>query len=89
MHDKGQATYNKLRQLARKRRVSTELLLTRWAMERFLHRLSQSPYQERFILKGALLLTVWEGDLPRVTRDVDLHGLERDDIRQIRVVRRG
>lgn len=34
-------------------------LLQYFAIERFLYRLSQSRYAERFVLKGALLLTAW------------------------------
>ena len=34
-------------------------LLQYFAMERFLYRLAKSPYSDRFILKGALLLTAW------------------------------
>src|SRR6266566_9558533 len=43
-------------------------------MERFLFRLSRSPYADRFVLKGALLLLVWLGDTLRPTRDADLLG---------------
>lgn len=32
-------------------------LLQYFATERFLYRLAQSPYADRFVLKGALLLT--------------------------------
>jgi predicted nucleotidyltransferase component of viral defense system len=32
--------------------VDPNLVLTRYALERFLYRLSRSPYAERFILKG-------------------------------------
>ncbi|WP_380872104.1 hypothetical protein ACFB49_30520 [Sphingomonas sp. DBB INV C78] len=51
-----------------------QLVLTRYALERLLYRLSLSPHAGRFILKGAMLLTSWF-DLPmRPTRDVDLLG---------------
>ena len=43
-------------------------------MERLLYRLSKSPHRERFVLKGALMLHVWEAPLARATRDVDLLG---------------
>lgn len=49
-------------------------LLQYYAMERFLYRLSQSPHAEKFILKGALMLTVWKAPLSRPTRDIDLLG---------------
>lgn len=35
-------------------------LLQYYAMERFLCRLSKSPHAKKFILKGALMLTVWK-----------------------------
>lgn len=54
--------------------VDPNLVLTRYAVERFLYRLSRSPYAERFVLKGALLLLVWLGDTLRPTRDADLLG---------------
>ena len=49
-------------------------LITRYALERFLYRLGRSVHNDRFVLKGALLFALWEGDLHRVTRDVDLLG---------------
>jgi nucleotidyltransferase AbiEii toxin of type IV toxin-antitoxin system len=50
------------------------LVLARYGTERFLYRLSRSPYAERFVLKGALLLLVWLGETFRPTRDADLLG---------------
>jgi hypothetical protein len=47
-------------------------LLQYYAMERFLYRLGHSVYQERFVLKGALMFMVWQSPIPRPTRDVDL-----------------
>ena len=54
-------------------------LLQYYAMERFLYRLSRSPYVERFVLKGALLLRTHNADQARPTRDIDLlgHGSSR------------
>ncbi len=45
-----------------------------YAMERFLYRLSQSEHGAKFVLKGALLFTVWHGSRFRPTRDIDLLG---------------
>jgi hypothetical protein len=39
-------------------------LLQYFAMERFLYRLAKSPYSDRFVLKGALLLTAWRASIP-------------------------
>jgi predicted nucleotidyltransferase component of viral defense system len=48
------------------------LVLTRNVNERFLYRLSVSPYRDRFILRGATLFTVWDAEPHRATRDIDL-----------------
>lgn len=49
-------------------------LLQHFAMERFLFRLSESEYADRFVLKGALLLRVWDAPFVRPTMDIDLLG---------------
>ena len=41
--------------------MDPNLVLQRFATERFLYRLSRSQYADRFVLKGALLLLVWLG----------------------------
>jgi hypothetical protein len=43
-------------------------------MERFLYRLSKSRFADHFVLKGALMLTVWEAPLTGLTMDIDLLG---------------
>lgn len=58
-------------------------VLVRYALERFLYRLSQSPHVDRFLLKGALLFTLWY-DMPhRPTRDADLLGFGPSDLQSI------
>jgi predicted nucleotidyltransferase component of viral defense system len=54
--------------------VDPNLVLTRYATERILYRLSRSAYADRFVLKGALLMLVWLGETIRPTRDADLLG---------------
>jgi predicted nucleotidyltransferase component of viral defense system len=49
-------------------------LLTRYALERLLYRLSLSTHRNRFVLKGAMLVTTWFEDPHRPTRDLDLLG---------------
>jgi hypothetical protein len=49
-------------------------ILQRFAIERFLYRLSKSRQSEHFVLKGALMLPVWSGPGSRPTRDIDLLG---------------
>jgi len=55
------------------------LTLQRYAAERFLYRLGQSPYRERFVLKGAMLFAIWGGAMYRPTRDLDLAGYGSHD----------
>jgi len=50
-------------------------LLQHFAIERFIYRLSRSPYTDRFILKGALMFSVWTGPGSRPTMDIDLLGI--------------
>lgn len=58
-------------------------VLVRFALERILYRLTLSPYADRFLLKGALLFTLWY-DMPhRATRDADLLGFGASDLESI------
>lgn len=70
----GASVRQRLLNLAHARGQPMELLLTRYALERLLHRLSLSPHRERFVLKGAMLLVTWFDEPHRATRDVDLLG---------------
>lgn len=51
-----------------------QALLNRYAIERFLYRLGASDQSDEFILKGAMLFVVWQGNLHRPTKDLDLLG---------------
>lgn len=58
-------------------------VLVRFALERILYRLSKSAHADQFLLKGALLFTVWY-DMPhRPTRDADLLGFGPSDLESI------
>jgi predicted nucleotidyltransferase component of viral defense system len=70
----GASVRQRLLNLAHARGQPMELLLTRYALERLLHRLSISPHRNRFVLKGAMLLATWFDEPHRATRDVDLLG---------------
>ncbi len=54
-----------------------------YAIERFLYRLSLSTHAERFVLKGALMLMVWESPLFRSTMDIDVLGRLENSIDNI------
>lgn len=64
----------RLLNLSKTRGESFDLTLTRYGIERFLYRLSRSPYAESFVLKGALLFALWLPTGHRPTRDLDLLG---------------
>lgn len=49
-------------------------ILQYYCMERFLYRLSVSPHADKFILKGALMLRVWQAPEIRPTMDIDMLG---------------
>lgn len=75
--------FQRLLNRARTNKEDFNLLLSRYGTERFLYRLSISPYGDRFILKGATLFLVWKGQNFRVTRDVDFLGIGDFDITQL------
>lgn len=64
---------------ARAEKTDYQILLTRYALERLLYRLSVSDHRERFILKGAMLFVTWLHDPFRPTRDLDLLGYGAND----------
>jgi predicted nucleotidyltransferase component of viral defense system len=70
----GASVRQRLLNLAKARGEPLDLLLTRYTLERLLHRLSLSPHRDRFVLKGAMLLTTWFDEPHRATRDLDLLG---------------
>ena len=53
------------------------VLLVRFTLERLLYRLSISKHREQFVLKGAMLFALWEPEMHRATRDLDLLGFGR------------
>ena len=67
-----QSIKDRLKNLGRVKKKNFGELLIRYAIERFLYRLSISPHREHFILKGgALLYTLFEFSA-RVTKDIDV-----------------
>lgn len=65
----------RLLKASKERREDFTLTLMNYAAERFLYRLAQSHYRDRFVLKGAMLFAVRVGEQYRPTRDLDLLGL--------------
>jgi predicted nucleotidyltransferase component of viral defense system len=65
---------DRLRVIAKDRKQPFDLLLIRYVLERLLYRLSTTTYRNRFVLKGAVLMTTWFENAYRPTRDLDLLG---------------
>ncbi len=72
--DTGASVRARLLALARSKGQAFDLLLTRYAIERLLYRLSVSRHRDRFVLKGAMLMASWFDNPHRPTRDVDFLG---------------
>jgi len=56
MSGKAMSLKAKIRNLARKKDMSAQVVLQNYMFERFLERLSKSTYHDNFILKGGLLI---------------------------------
>ena len=74
----------RLLNLAKAEQSDFNQLLVRFALERMLYRLSQSPFADQFLLKGALLFTLWYDQPHRPTRDADLLGFGSSDLASLR-----
>lgn len=75
----GASVRSRLLNLSKQRGQSFDLLLTYYVLERLLYRLGQTAHRDRFILKGAMLLTKWFEEPLRPTRDIDFLGFGKND----------
>lgn len=73
-----------LRRIAKARNSSVAEVLQYYAMERFLYRLGASTHAQAFVLKGAMLLRVWDASSSRSTRDIDFLAFGPNDLESIR-----
>ena len=65
---------------ARAGKLDFNLVLTRYALERILYRLSVSQQRDQFLLKGALLFDLWFDVPHRPTHDADFLGFGSAEI---------
>lgn len=70
----------RLKQYADAKKQDFNLTLTHYGLERLLYRLSISPHAPNYLLKGALLFSLWYDQPHRPTRDADLLGFGPDDV---------
>jgi predicted nucleotidyltransferase component of viral defense system len=76
----------KLFNRAQERHEDFGLALTKYGLERFLYRFSQSEYRDQFVLKGALLFELWTHRPYRPTRDLDLSGQGDNSVARMKKV---
>jgi predicted nucleotidyltransferase component of viral defense system len=70
----------RLKNLSVEKQRDFGLLLVNYGLERLIYRLSVSPFRDRFVLKGGMLITLWAINDNRTTRDADFLGFgELDD----------
>jgi len=84
--DQATSIRHRLRNLAAERREESGFVLTRYAAQRLLYRLSKSEYREQFLLKGATLFAIWSNQPHRPTRDIDLLGFGDNDLDAVAAV---
>jgi hypothetical protein len=85
---RGLSVQARLQNHARAEKRPFQELLQYYAMERFLYRLSKTSHSAHFVLKGALMLRVWDAPLARVTKDLDFLGRLDNSLENLeRVVR--
>jgi predicted nucleotidyltransferase component of viral defense system len=78
-HNVAASILARLRMRARERGEDVQFVQHRYASERFLYRLGESAFRDRFVLKGAMLYALWGGPAYRPTRDLDLTGYGDSD----------
>jgi len=84
--DLGASVRQRLLNQSRAQNRPFQELLQYFAMERFLYRLARSPHADRFVLKGALLLTAWRAPMSRPTMDIDLAGRTDNRLDHIKTI---
>ena len=73
------SVHQRLLNLAQRGEDDFQTLLTRYALERILYRVSQTKQGQQLILKGALAFCLWGERLHRATRDLDFLGSGDND----------
>jgi Nucleotidyl transferase AbiEii toxin, Type IV TA system len=76
INNMARSVHDRLLKVSREKGLSFNDLQQRFAMQRFLYRLSISPFADQFTLKGALAFLAWTGGKQtyRPTMDIDLLG---------------
>jgi len=80
------SVHARLTDIARRTDRPFQELLQYYAMERFLYRLSKSPHAARFVLKGALMLRVWDAPMAGPSKDIDVLGRLENSLENLSTV---
>lgn len=83
LHNVSHSIHQRLLNKAKQANRPFSELLQYYAMERFLFRLSKSQYVSKYVLKGALMLRVWNTPMSRPTMDIDMLGKTSNDVNNI------
>lgn len=70
----------RLLNLAKEQGEDFNFILTQYAIQRVLYRLSISEYRDRFLLKGSWLFSLWSNEFHRPTRDADFLGFGDNNV---------
>jgi predicted nucleotidyltransferase component of viral defense system len=62
----------RLKNISRERNEDYNLILIWYALERLIYRIAASKYADNFVLKGAMLFSIWTHKPYRTTKDLDL-----------------
>ncbi len=76
----------RLLNLTRRDQRIFDVVLVTFALERLIYRLAMSPYRDKFVLKGGMLVTMWTADPGRFTRDIDFLAFDQHDQEKLKSV---
>jgi predicted nucleotidyltransferase component of viral defense system len=79
----GASIKQRLKNKSRELNIPFDQILQRYGIERFLLRLSESKYRDKFILKGGQMLLVWSNEQMRPTMDVDFMGITENSLKNL------
>ena len=60
-----------VKNIAKDKKISAQLVLQNYMLERFLERVAKSPFKDNFIIKGGFLIASMVGINARATMDMD------------------
>ena len=71
MSSKAMSLKGRINRYAKQNNIAAQVVLQNYMLERFLERLSTSEYQEKFVIKGGILIAAIVGLDTRSTMDLD------------------